>query len=137
MSFSVATITSEPTTSGWANTAPSTAVVHDRRGVAGAGELMETPARPAVRSYAGQSASWPARPAGVAVAGGAAAEEVAGPAGAGAVPVPWPAAVPDDVQAATAISAAMMPASSAAGCVTGRRRGSRDGRWPSVIWRLA
>ena len=103
----------------------------------GAGELMETPPRSAVRSYVGQSASWPAGGAYVAdVADGAAAEEVAGAAGAGAVPVAWPAAVPDDVQAGTAVSTAVVPASSAAGCVTGRRRGSRDGRWPSVIWRL-
>ena len=93
---------------------------------------METPLRSAVRSYVGQDADWPAGGAGVAVADGAAAEDVAGLAGAGA----WPPAVPDDVQAATAISTATMPASTAAGFVTGRRRGSRDGRWPSVIWRL-
>ena len=132
----MATITSDPTTSGWAYTAPSTAVVRDRRGAADAGELMETPVRSAVRSYAGPSASWPAGGADVAAADGAAAEDVAGPVGAGAVPVAWPPAVPDDVQAATAISTATMPVSTAAGFVTGRRRGSRDGRWPSVIWRL-
>ena len=50
MSFSVATITSEPTTSGWAYTAPSTDAVHDDRTVPGAGELTETPLRSAVRS---------------------------------------------------------------------------------------
>ena len=97
---------------------------------------METPLRSAVRSYVGQDADWPAGGAGVAVADGAAAEDVAGLAGAGAVTGAWPPAVPDDVQAATAISTATMPASTAAGFVTGRRRGSRDGRWPSVIWRL-
>jgi len=51
---------------------------------------MEAPLRPAVRSYVGQSASWPdgvADVADVAVADEAVAEEVAGAAGAGAVPV--------------------------------------------------
>ncbi len=50
VSFSVAMITVDPTMSGWAYTAPSTFAVHAFRTPVGAGELTETPLRPAVRS---------------------------------------------------------------------------------------
>jgi len=43
-------MTSEPTTRGWAYTAPSTDAVHDCRTTLGTGELTDTPLRSAVPS---------------------------------------------------------------------------------------